>query len=61
MTDFDRLNTIINNRMIKAVRPDDILIAIAHYLPQGRRCFRYGAEKLTNRVYNHYKKNKESK
>ncbi len=34
------------------ITPDDILIAIAHYLPQGRKCFRYGAEKLNTFFYN---------
>ncbi len=37
--------------MLKSAQPDDILIALAHYLPQGRRCFRYGAEKLNTFLY----------
>jgi len=31
--------------------PDDILIAISHYLPQERRCFRYGADELNTFLY----------
>ncbi len=37
--------------MPREAQLDDILIAIAHFLPKGRKCFRYGAEKLNSFFY----------
>lgn len=44
---------------VQSVHPDDILIAIAHYLPPGRKCFKYGANKLNTFLYQQKQKHPE--
>ena len=37
--------------MVERIHPDDFLIAMVHYLPEGRKCFDYSSQKLNTFLF----------